>query len=200
MAEGTHRPIEQRLGRGVVEVDCPFVGHFDLQSAERVARPRRLANQARAVDLPHLIAGGAPHRRSDALRHVPPGIDGDGGDARGKLRGRGPPRADDAAMARHHPPILDERDGEGRDVDDDVPGAEIARHPAPALHIGADDVAAGDIVGRGVGKRLLEPEILRMGGQQRVQRRGDVALARADQHRLLARGIDRVHRHVPVDT
>ena len=78
----------------------------------------------------------------DALRHVPPGIDRDRGDLGVELRRR---RAHARRRRRgggQYPAVLDQSGGEGRDVDEDVAGAEAARHPAPALHVGADEVAA----------------------------------------------------------
>src|SRR6185295_7486764 len=108
----------------------------------------RLAHADPACGAAHFVAAAetAAILGDDALRHVPPGIERDRGDPRVELRRRGGPLADDGAVAGKHPAILDESGGEGRDVDEDMAGPEVARHPAPALHIGANDVAAGGVV------------------------------------------------------
>ena len=63
MAERAHRPAEQGLRRRVVQVDGVLVRHLDLEPAERVARPRRLADADRAA------ARGAPDSRRRSCRH-----------------------------------------------------------------------------------------------------------------------------------
>ena len=69
--------VEAAPGIGVVKVDVLPVVHHELDLAERVGRPRRLAP---ALDLAVLppdrdVAGLAGHLAGDARRHFPPRIE-----------------------------------------------------------------------------------------------------------------------------
>jgi hypothetical protein len=71
----------------------------------------------------------------------PPGIEDHAGRHCAELGRRGRRLADDDLVPGDHLPVLDQRHGEGRNVDDHIALAEFTRQPAPAIEIGADLVA-----------------------------------------------------------
>ena len=81
----------------------------------------------------------------DRGRHVPGRVDDDVLDLVGEDRRLIGRLADDDAGGVDDLAVLVDVEGEIRNVDPDVEAAEIARHPAPALHVGED---RGDVVDR----------------------------------------------------
>ena len=243
MAERAHVALEEALRRRVVQIDRVLVREQELDVAERVVVARRLADHdlARvdvapvdhlridgavfAVDIgEHLVALAghvarvAAHGRQHFLhrdrgRHVPARIDDNRFHRVGEDRGLVGDLADHGAGGVDDLAVLDDADAVFRDVRDDVELAEVARHPAPALHVGddlgrvrfagavdeGDRGVAGDAVGR---QTLVGLEALHRLGERlvvdlgRLARGGQVEagaqqrharIGEADLHRLAFR-------------
>ena len=143
---------EQVLVRRVVLIDQELVREIEADAAERVGLARRLRDVHAAVrPLLQLQAHALEHGRillqrrqvfvvDDRRRHVPGRVDGD---VLHRLREE---RRRRAGLADHHARLPDRRavvvdaQREVRDVQHDMRLAEVARHPAPALHVGDDDL------------------------------------------------------------
>ena len=116
------RAVEQAAVVGVVQIDVLRIVHHELDLAERVGRPRRLAP---ALDLAVLaldrdVARLARHFLRDARRHFPPRVEDHAGRLHRQLRGRRLGRAGDGAALPARHAVLDQGRMNARHVDDDV--------------------------------------------------------------------------------
>ena len=152
VAVGAHIVREHVLVRRVVLVDQEAIGEVEPYATERVGFARRLIDVHAAIAIVDELEAHSFQRHRVALqhrhifvvydrrRHVPGRIDGDVFHRLAKQRRRHVRLADhdsgapDLGVVVHHP------QREVRQIDDHVGLAEIARIPAPALHIGDDGV------------------------------------------------------------
>ena len=201
MAEGADRAVEAALGVGVVEVDGIGIGHHELHLAKRVRRPRGLAPALDGTGLgvfDRNEAALAGDFLRNARRHFPPRVEDDPGGHRAELRRGSLDRAGDSLVARHGDAVFDEGRGVGRDIDDDVARAEVARQPAPAVHVEADGVDLRRV--HRVGQRDAKRTILGMGRQQSTQGVANAVLAQGKvEQRALAVVGEVTVDDVPVD-
>ena len=202
MAERPDVAVEAASRVGVVEIDRLGIGHHELDLAKRVAGPRRLPPAldlaVRAFDRNEaFLARGF---LLDALGYFPPRVE-DHADRRCRqLRSGSRKLARDGPVLPPVDAVLDQRRVEARHVDDDIFVAEVARQPAPAVHVEADSIELGGVVRRRVGESGLQRRILRVGGKQGAQSVRDPVLGkRAPQKRILLGSIEVVVDRVPVD-
>ncbi|MEE7470041.1 hypothetical protein MOF8_26965 [Methylobacterium oryzae] len=144
VAEIALRGGEQRAVRRVVQVDRVLVREHELDEAEGVALPRGLTQRDVAAAADHLVA--APglaavagelrrHRLQDRGRDVPGRVD-DRVFHRAREQGRARFRlADDDPRLVAHDAAPIGAEAVFRHVDQDVIRAQVARQPAPPLHV-----------------------------------------------------------------
>ena len=186
------RPIgiaKQVARRRVVEEDRVAVGHFQLHPAKRIARPRLLHYGDPAIRalgclvavalcpsrvVEHAVA--QPFTLHDALRHSPGRVEHDTFDHFSKLRCRGAARLTHDGSVRLDDLVID-RQAQlifGH-VCDEIHRAQIAREPAPAIHIGADELALFDLIGGRRSQFSFQLGVIRVGWRKVRQSSGDVA-------------------------
>ena len=143
---------EQVLVRRVVLIHQELVREVEADAAERVAVARRLVDADGAVRVLLDLQPDALHRLrvllqrrqvfvlDDRRRHVPGRIDGDELHLCAEQRRRLARLADHDLGLPDQLAVVHDAQRVVRDVDHHVGLAEVARHPAPALHVGDDDV------------------------------------------------------------
>ena len=151
-----------------------LVGHVQLHQAQRVGRPGLLHDTdpaagtlGRLVSLrcrplrivQHLVA--EPLADHDRLGDRPRRIEDDRLDHFGELRRRGSARlADHGAISLDDLPVDRQAKHVFRHIGDEILLAKVLRQPAPAVHVGADQLDALGIGGRG--EFRLQGSIIRM--------------------------------------
>ena len=149
MAEGAFGIVEQTARGRVMQIDGMFIGEHELDPAQRIALAWRLADADLALAMADLIAETLEIGRivpqpwhhlllDDGRRHVPVGIDDQELHGIGKQRRRCLRLADDHAGLMHHLVTAIDAHLVVGNVHLDAVMAHVARHPAPAFHIGDD--------------------------------------------------------------
>ena len=165
------------------------VGHIQLHQAERIAQPRLLDDSDPAVFTPGGGVSGAlspcrvsQHLRSqsfafhDRLRYCPGRVEDHPFDHFRQLRGRGPARFAHNGPVRPHDLVIDRQPQlEFGHIGHQILAAQITGEPAPAVHIGADQLAALLVSCRGLRQFLPQPCIIGMFRRYAGQRASQIS-------------------------
>ena len=212
MAERPVGLAEQPARWSIVEEDRVPVGHVELHPAQRIARPGALHHADIAIGpLGGLVSLGTGPRRigehasakifalHDRLRNGPVRIEDHALDAFRELRRRGAARlAHDRAIGAHDLVVHRQAKLIFGHVGDQVLVAQIARQPAPAIHVGLDQLVPL-ATWLGLGQFAAQRFVIGVQRSHTLDRGHDIArLERLLEHRPAAIAIGvRVH-HEPL--